>query len=107
VHRDDRDERNRNQRNELGVSVRHTWGIAAFRMGLVVTIVQHAALDAAPVGRESRVGAAVVMANTLGVAAGTGPAALAASITARHLPLGAAAANPRAAGASPERQVRP
>lgn len=89
-----------------------TWGVAAFGMGLVFTIVQHAAIDAAPVGREARVGAAVELANTIGVAAGTGlaailfareagslqtrfaivfgccaAAALTASITARRLPL--------------------
>ena len=35
-----------------GWVVYFTWAIAAFGMGLVFTIVQHAALDAAPVGRE-------------------------------------------------------
>jgi hypothetical protein len=96
-----------------------TLGVSAFGMGLVFTADQIVAVESAAPGEEASTGAAIELANALGIAAGAGVAgafvgrfadhlhtgiglafvltigsALVAAVTARHLTVPATAASP-------------
>jgi predicted MFS family arabinose efflux permease len=65
-----------------------TWLVSAFGMGLTYTIVQHVAIDTAAPGREASAGAAIELANLVGVAAGTWLAGIVVANTADHVDAG-------------------